>query len=230
MMRRCYMRCYPNRAADVDSTSPTVAAVGLVLFRGQTGLFVKMTGPSAAIEDERENFDAFAASLRTGSSEERAGRSGRGAPSGGTAAAGALSWVAPEGWEKQPDRQMRAVTYRPSGDVKSQCYVSIWPGSVGGLLANINRWRAETGAERMTLAEIGALPKTRAFGRDVALLHVEGDFKGMGGAPLSGAGLLAIYCELRDRTVTVKMTGPAALITKEKDNFIAFCESLKADG
>ncbi|MEE8105012.1 MAG: hypothetical protein V3T86_05710 [Planctomycetota bacterium] len=200
--------------------------LGLILFVGEDGLFLKMTGPFAAVESEKKNFDRFAASLRVGAHDGGATTPPlqRGGSGGGD-----LSWRPPDGWEKQPDRQMRKVTYRPAGDPKAQCYVSVWPGNVGGLLMNINRWRGEAGAQPLTMAEIDLLPKTKALGRDVPLLHVEGDFRGMGGAPLSGAGLMAIFCELTGRTVTVKMTGPAALVSKEKSNFIAFCESLKAD-
>jgi len=202
--------------------------LGFLLELPQVSLFLKMTGPAATLEHERENFMALAASLQFGGGGDR--KPAGGAAQGGAASSGGLSWNAPEGWEQQPSRSMRAVTYRPAGDPEAQCYVSIWPGNVGGLLMNINRWRGEAGAAPLTLAEIDAFPKTKALGREVALLHVEGDFRGMGGAPLSGAGLMAIFCELSGRTVTVKMTGPAALVAKEKDNFVAFCESLKADG
>lgn len=68
---------------------------------------------------------------------------------------GKVSWTAPAGWEEQPTtQQMRIATYRASG---VEVTVSAFPGDVGGMLANINRWRGQIGAAAVTEAELPGL-------------------------------------------------------------------------
>ena len=69
---------------------------------------------------------------------------------GGTSdasSAGVVSWTVPDHWREDPQpRPMRKATFfapSPAGDV--EVAVSSFPGSTGGLLANINRWRGQVG-------------------------------------------------------------------------------------
>jgi hypothetical protein len=59
----------------------------------------------------------------------------------------ATPWEVPEGWVLDPTpRQMRIATYladAPSGQV--EIAITRFPGDVGGVLANINRWRGQMG-------------------------------------------------------------------------------------
>lgn len=59
----------------------------------------------------------------------------------------ATPWEVPEGWVLDPTpRQMRIATYiadTPSGQV--EIAITRFPGDVGGVLANINRWRGQMG-------------------------------------------------------------------------------------
>jgi len=56
-------------------------------------------------------------------------------------------WIVPEGWREMPDNPpMRLATYiadGPHGDV--EIAITRFPGDVGGMLANVNRWRSQMG-------------------------------------------------------------------------------------
>ena len=103
--------------------------LGLVLGLGGRTLFVKMTGPAALVEAERERFDAFAASLGL-----KAAPTAPTAPHGPSAPArkARLSWTLPEGWKAQPGRRMREASFVAPGAAGSECYIIILGGRAGG--------------------------------------------------------------------------------------------------
>ena len=51
----------------------------------------------------------------------------------------------------------------------------------------------------------------------------------MDGKEVEGAGLLGIVCLLDDRALFVKFVGPAQLVRKHKDEFLAFSRSLRIE-
>src|ERR1700694_1652515 len=67
-----------------------------------------------------------------------------GAPSG-MGGRGAVTWQAPADWEEQPASGPRRGTFKIHGKDGSEADLSItaFPGDVGGLLANVNRWRGQ---------------------------------------------------------------------------------------
>jgi hypothetical protein len=59
----------------------------------------------------------------------------------------------PEHWERKPATQMRVGNYAVSNDAGEALDFSItsFPGEVGGILANVNRWLGQVGiAQRMS--------------------------------------------------------------------------------
>jgi hypothetical protein len=153
----------------------------------------------------------------------------QGAMVGGMAGAGEANfdWKAPEGWEQAPDRPMRVVTFNAGEN--TEVYVSLLSGPGGGAVANINRWRHQMGVQEPLSAEqIAELPKVNVLGAPSPLVEVAGQFTGMSGEKIADAKLLGVVCEKPDQSVFVKMTGPAATVDAQKDNFVAFVESLSA--
>ena len=164
--------------------------VGLLLLDRGYGVFLKMVGPKEDVAKERDNFLKFSRSLK---------------PKGGTPAAehahgfdpNRLKWTAPDSWVKGPKRNMREVTYRTAGTLGAECYISVFPGTVGGLVANVNRWRSQAGQEApLTAAEVEALPRIPVLG-----MPSSADRSTAGGIPGTqhrvGAGQ-AIVCERCD--------------------------------
>jgi hypothetical protein len=192
--------------------------VGILARDGETGLFLKMTGPAAEVLVERDNFLALAGSLR---------RTKAPAPPAEAAGPTAFDWTVPEGWVKGADRPMREVTLNPGGDESAECFVFILGGGGGGTVANLNRWRNQMGQGDLTPEEIDALPKVTVLGHPVPVVEVGGVYTDMSGTSREGYLLLGVVAELGSSTVTVKFTGPSSVVRAERGKFLAFCASLR---
>jgi len=69
-----------------------------------------------------------------------------------------LSYTVPEGWEEFPPQSIRKANFRVSDESGSaEIAVTVFPGDVGGMLANINRWRGQIGLPPITEDRIGDL-------------------------------------------------------------------------
>lgn len=137
-----------------------------------------------------------------------------------------LTWTAPVGWEPRPARPMREVTFAPRSSEHTECYVSILGGTAGGLARNLDRWRAQLDREPFDEEEIAALPRIEVMGGKGVLVEIEGDFQGQGGKQVRGAALLGFILERENKSIFVKMTGPAVEVLPQRENFEAFCRSL----
>jgi hypothetical protein len=72
----------------------------------------------------------------------------------------------PAGWSVGPENAMRKATWIVSGPngSKAEVAVTVFPGSVGGLTANVNRWRGQLGLAPAGADEIAASAKTGKVG------------------------------------------------------------------
>ena len=72
----------------------------------------------------------------------------------------------PAGWTVGPENAMRKATWIVAGPNASsaEIAVTVFPGSVGGLTANINRWRGQVGLAPASADEIVASAKTGKVG------------------------------------------------------------------
>lgn len=142
-----------------------------------------------------------------------------------------LTWTIPEGWSESatPDATgMRLLDLRFGPNQEGECYISLMPGSAGGLEANVNRWRSQMGQPAYTAEEIAQLPKKPFFNRDATYLAFDGDFKGFGAtAAKTGQRLLGLIHSAEQATIFVKLTGPKALVEQQSAAFDAFCQSIK---
>lgn len=155
-----------------------------------------------------------------GTSDEPSG------PSGPPTPGPSLSWTTPEGWTQESKaRSMREVTFVPTAGV--ECYVSILRGAAGGVEANVNRWRNQVGLSPLDAAGIAALETVTILGREARVLDAIGTYTDMGGEKREDTTLVGVVCELDDSTLFVKMIGPSAAATAERDRFLALCGSLK---
>ncbi len=65
-----------------------------------------------------------------------------------------IAWWVPQNWERVPgEKPMRVATFR-RGVANEEIVVSQFPGDVGGVLANVNRWRQQVGLPPITEAEL----------------------------------------------------------------------------
>ncbi len=198
---------------------------GVILEHRGISMFVKMTGPTKIVDTEIQHFDEFCRSLRLKSAgapraEMRAHDSEPGLDTG------EFVWHAPEHWQKGDDRSMRLVTYYTGADAATECYVTLLPGTAGGVTANINRWRRQAGQSPLTTEEIDGLPLIEILKVPTKLVEITGDYTGMSGETRANYTVLGAVCALPDSTLFVKMTGPHAEIQREREQFIKFCRSI----
>ena len=141
-----------------------------------------------------------------------------------------LEWTAPEGWTDagEDPMGMRMVDFRFGPAKEGECYISLMPGSAGGLEANLNRWRKQMGQPDFTPEEIKALPEKPFFNRTGIYAAFDGDFKKMGAADAqTGYRLIGLIHSAPQATIFVKMTGPKALVEAQAAAFDLFCQSIR---
>lgn len=190
---------------------------------------VKMVGPDAAVLAQDAAFREFCASLdfdrdKAGASAKPPAKPAPAKPaSAKSASSGAaeavlsgerLAWEAPEGWKPGSGSSMRHVTYDVADGV--QCYITFLPGTVGGVLANLNRWLGEVAEPHIDQAAADALPRLQILGKSSHYLSRSGASK----------GVLVTYTPLDGETMFVKLTGPKDLVMTQRNQFEAFCGSL----
>ncbi len=219
-----------------DQKSENYRMLGAAIVVDGFSYFVKLTGPADALATQEANFDTFLASLRKAEAPAMAEAPpvelAKPAPAAAApvaaapaaAPAAAITWEGPATWTKAPDRMMRLVTYTVS---TSECYVAQLGGDGGGLAMNLNRWRTQMGQPDLSDEEIAALPKITMMGKEATLIEITGEFTGMANEKIAAARMLGAVSILEGQAVFVKMTGPDAEVSAERDNFIAFCQSLK---
>jgi hypothetical protein len=138
-----------------------------------------------------------------------------------------FEWTAPEGWREAPQRPMRVVSYAIGPNGEAECYIAVLGQGGGGIEANINRWRRQMGQEPLSDERIAALPRIEALGQQAPWVEISGQFTGQSGNVVEDAMLLGLVCPVADMSVFVKMIGPAEVVGDQRDNFLAFCNSLK---
>jgi hypothetical protein len=134
-------------------------------------------------------------------------------------------WALPPGWTEKPATQFRQVNFAFGPAPGGECYLSLTQGTER---ENLDRWRQQMSQPPLTDDELAALPRKKIFGRDAIVIDLTGTYTGAGGAqPAPDTRLLGLVRAEGDVTITVKMTGPAALIADHAANFDAFVASLR---
>lgn len=144
-----------------------------------------------------------------------------------TATGGDLTWTAPAHWQTKAASAMRKATFIVPGDSGAQAELAVtaFPGNVGGNLANVNRWRQQLQLPPITEAELGSALEHL----DVGALHVD-VAELLGPAPADGSPrqrVLGAIVPFNGATWFFKLTGPDALVTREKPAFVEFLKTVR---
>ena len=135
-----------------------------------------------------------------------------------------LAWTVPSGWTAGPERPMRKATLLIPGEgggPGAELSITAFPGDVGGNLANVNRWRQQLSLPPITQAELGsALQPLELGGLHVDLVELVGP-----GSPPAQRVLGAIVPHA-GATWFFKLTGPDAVVAREKPAFLTFLQSV----
>jgi hypothetical protein len=130
-----------------------------------------------------------------------------------------LSFKTPEQWTARGPGSMRVESFAVAGHTKLDCYISELGPGAGGLLLNVNRWRSQLGLSPISEAEANALPQWPVLGIQAKIVELE--------SPDTERSMTVLAAFLEDRSVFVKMLGPTASVTAEKERFRVFCATLE---
>jgi hypothetical protein len=141
---------------------------------------------------------------------------------------GTVDWQIPDGWKELPgDGGMRFATIQVAPDNKD-VVLTVIPlnGDSGGVAANVNRWRGQTGLPTVSDEEAT---------RQVTKLDVSGQPSYM--VALTGLdtakpqlAMLAAAVPYQGQTWFFKLAGPAEIVNQQKAKFESFMKSVKFGG
>jgi hypothetical protein len=212
--------------------------LGAVAERGNIMWFVKMSGDTGVVADQKEKFVAYLKSLEF--HEDSHGQPGQVAantppvPSAERpvstntkklpAGSGEPNFKVPANWTEKPAGQMILRAFSVSSDGgQAEITISRFPGETGGMIANVNRWRGQLGLAPLAAAEAG---------KGVEMLEVGGkkdsyliDIKGPNARSGKEARLIALGVPYKGETWFFKLLGDESVVAKEKDAFVQFIVS-----
>ena len=210
-----------------DADIADAQLLGAIVSSVRGTLFLKMVGPRATVEPERDRFIAFAESLRFDTGAVMHSTKAPQDIDTSSMNPGELEWSAPDGWQRGKERSMRLVTYHPGGDESTECYVTLLAGTGGGVDANLNRWAQQMGQAALSEAEIAALPEAMVLGQACKIIEVAGSYSGMSGESVGDATLMGTVCLTSAGALFIKMVGPTPQVQAARDEFVQFCESFQ---
>ena len=127
-------------------------------------------------------------------------------------------WTVPDGWEEiDGASSVRIATFKASNG--TEVAVTAFPGDVGGLVANINRWRGQVGLEPTD--ENGVREHlVRLDGVNVIIVDIPGE----------SARLIGSVIDVGDgKTWFAKALGEADAVEQIRDEIAAFSASFRID-
>ncbi len=138
-------------------------------------------------------------------------------PAGSISQVGNPHWKVPSGWREGPPSQVRRASFvaGPQGEVDIS--VTAFPGSVGTLLQNVNRWRQQIGLIPMTANDLEGV--VQPFEVD----HVSGHLVSMSGPEM---GTIAVSAMHDGTSWFFKMTGPNKQMEAQREAFLEFVRSV----
>jgi hypothetical protein len=138
-----------------------------------------------------------------------------------------LSYTVPAGWEETGPRSSMGITILTSfaireGDQQAEVQVTPLARVGGGLLANVNRWRAQVGLPEVNQAQLDRDPPKaiKVAGANAPYYDINGPNRRM----------LLVTAEHGERTWYFKMIGSPALVGQNKSKFESFLQSVKFTG
>ena len=201
-----------------EEDPPKTALLALYRHNAQTWLF-PFIADRALIVKELENFYSFLLSttVRAGKTPVRA--IAPSLPPAQPASSGHQpTWEAPEHWERKPTTQMRVGNYAVSNEAGEALDFSItsFPGEVGGILANVNRWLGQVGMSPTDEQGLSQYLSDRMIDEKPAkLVLAESDEQALYAAILLHKG----------RSWFLKLMGDVNLARAEKENFLGLIDS-----
>lgn len=127
-------------------------------------------------------------------------------------------WRVPPTWQPVDGSAMRLASFVvEDGGASLDISVTSFPGDVGGLLANVNRWRRQLNLPPTTQAEVEESVGT------ISTLSGDATFVELSNGTTDTLAAILMHDQA---SWFIKLTGPSALAAREADHFRAFVESI----
>jgi len=131
------------------------------------------------------------------------------------AAAGELQYTVPAGWRELPASGIRKATLQIED---AELSVLVFPGDVGGELANINRWREQIGLAAVEKSALATITRALTISQHPAsYVDLIGPEKSIKGAILPFHG----------RTWFFKLLGPSDSVQANEAGLLEFLDSVQ---
>lgn len=200
-----------------DMTSQDLKFAGKSKFRSTVAVienegalwFVKMDGEESVVAAQQDEFKDFLKSIRfeAGPSTQVAGATPASEGDG----------KIPAGWTQKPAGQMVLAAYQASkGGKTADITVTSFPGDVGGVLANVNRWRGQVGLAPIGAGDLAKETKTidLASGEKATVVDVTGQKR-----------LYGLMVPREGKTWFYKMMGDTDVVGSEAPKLVEFAGS-----
>lgn len=135
-----------------------------------------------------------------------------------------IHWKVPAGWQEVPGNSLRVGNFAIAGASGKKAEVSVipFPGSAGGELENVNRWRGQIGLGPVTAAEV--------VSENVTVGGVAGKLFDLGAEAPSGQRTVAASVNRDGTSWFFKLTGDATVVVASKPAFLEFLQSVSFAG
>jgi hypothetical protein len=131
----------------------------------------------------------------------------------------------PRGWQARNAGSTSLARFQiGEGDRIALMTVTGLNGDGGGLVANINRWRAQVGLK--SLAEKDALNSAQPIKVDGTSGHAL-DLNGTDATDKSARRILVAVVQHGDQTWFFRLAGPSSLVAEQKSAFDGFLKSIR---
>lgn len=128
-------------------------------------------------------------------------------------------WQSPASWQEQPAGGMRLGSFAVQG--AGDASIIELAAEAGGVAANVNRWLQQLGLPPQSLEDIAVMAE-HADGKAGAFQWFD-----LKAGPQAAQAMLVAIIPFEYSTVFVKLTGPAALLAQERENFLGLCRSIQ---
>ena len=211
----------------VDLEGPGNTLLGAIVPHGGDTWFLKLSGPSAAVNEQKEKFANFVHSVHFDANPSVVPPApvvgppvqGNGDSSVATGVDGA-KWTLPPGWTAEPGSTMRLATIHPGGNGATEIIVSKFAGLGGGLGANATRWRRSVGLDPVDDANADPGQQVTLGGSSWTIHDYTGPADG-------GKRLIVALLDSNGQTWFFKLIGPTDAVGKVKPAFDQFLASVK---
>ena len=146
----------------------------------------------------------------------------RGAPMRDSRSSEQLTYDTPENWQSTPASGMRRAAFTIESDGQSaEMTVIVLPGTAGGLLANVNRWRDQVGLQPLSEDELAS------GSQEIAVAGQMGRFVQLDGVDAESQSILGVILQRPEQSWYFKLKGDSELVQNEQARFEEFMSSVQ---